>query len=329
MRRFDLYLLSALALLSGCRKDVSGSYLASDSASVCWLQLVRTPDNHLSGQILASVLGSDGRIEHSSASLIGAVNGDDVTLTGGGFLGMATTTLSGKFNGDALTLTGVQSTPVSLRRASLADYQELLGQQVTRSQAVISARAAAAARQRTLEVQKNFVAELDQLVGRMERFDAEADVHLGRFPNAERGYEAISAKVNEYVSRERQLVANPARAVDRSQLDVAAIQASLGTDEIQFQVQSLQSSLDANVVPLVNEATNLERGCRQGVPPGEGLTTTEIEAHQSACNRLLSAAPTFHQKYAEVTAGLNHLEEVYRREKSAQAHLLAMAEKMD
>ena len=76
--------------------------------------------------------------------------------------------------------------------------------------------------------------------------DAEADLHLGRFPNAEKGYEAITAKVSEYVTRERQLAGSPNRTVDRSQLYVAANQASLNTDQMHYQGQSLQSSLDTN-----------------------------------------------------------------------------------
>jgi hypothetical protein len=86
----------------------------------------------------------------------------------------------------------------------------------------------------------------------MQHFDAEADIHLGRFPNVERGYEAITGKVGDYVTRERKLVGNPFRSVERSQLDVAATQASLSTDQMHFQGQSLESSLQTNIAPLVN-----------------------------------------------------------------------------
>jgi hypothetical protein len=329
MNRFALCCLAALVLLTGCKKDVSGSYLADDKVSLCWLQLVRTPDDHLTGQIVSSVLQPDGKIEHGSVSLTGAVNGENVTLTGGGFLGIASTTLSGTFDGNTLTLTGVQSTPVSLKRATLADYQAQLAEQVTRSEAVMSARTTAEARQRTFQAQQNFVAGIDQLIGRMQRFDAEADVHLGRFPNAEKGYEAITAKVNEYVTRERQLVGNPNRGVDRAQLYVAANQASLNTDQMYYQGQSLQSSLETNIAPLVNEATALEHGCRDNRPVSGVLTPAEQGAHQSACNRLLGAVPTFHQKYEAVSAGLGHLAEIYRREKIAQAKLLETGQRLE
>lgn len=329
MNRFALCCLPAFVLLTGCKKDVSGSYLADDKVAVCWLQLVRTPDDRLTGQIVSSVLKPDGKIDHRSVSLTGAVNGENVTLTGDGYLGMAATTLSGTFDGDSLTLSGVQSMPVALKRATLADYQAKLGEQTTRSQAIISARATATARQEAFQSQRNFVAGIEMLIGRMQHFNSEADVHLGRFPNAEKGYQAITAKVSEYVTRERQLAGNANQAVDRSQLDAAAMEASFNTDQMHYQGQALQSSLERDIAPLVNEVTGLEQGCRQSGPVSANLTPAEIEARRGACNRLLNAAPAFYQKYAAMGAGLNHLERVYRREKDSQTRLLAAAQKME
>lgn len=328
MHRFALCCLAALVLLIGCKKDVSGSYLVNDNVAVCWLQVVRTPDDHLTGQLVSSVLKPDGKIDHESVSLGGAVNGENVTLTGGGLFGLSTTTLSGTFDGNTLTLTGVQLTPVTLKRATLSDYQAQLAEQTKRSDAIISAYATAAARQRTFQAQKNFVAQVDQAIGGMQRFDQEADAHLARFPNAEKGYEAITAKVNEYVTRERQLVGNPDRAVDRSQLYVSANQASLDTDQMHYHAQSLQSSLEVDTAPLVNEVTALEQRCHQDGSFATNLTPAEMQAHRDACNRLLSAAPMFQQKYAAMASGLNNLEGVYKREKDAQTKLLEGAQRL-
>ena len=96
-----------------------------------------------------------------------------------------------------------------------------------------------------------------------------------------------------------------------------------------YQGQALQSSLETDIAPLVNEVTALEQVCPQSGSVGANLTPSEIEAHQAACNRLLSAAPKFHQKYNAIAAGLSRLEAVYKREKDAQAQLLAAAEKME
>jgi hypothetical protein len=79
----------------------------------------------------------------------------------------------------------------------------------------------------------------------------------------------------------------------------------------------------------MRETTMLEQGCRQKGPVRADLTPTELEAHLGACNRLLGAAPTFQQTYEAVSAGLGHLEEVYRREKIAQTRLLETGQKLE
>lgn len=329
MRRFTLCWLATLILITGCKKDVSGSYLGVDKVAVCWLQLARTPDAHVTGQLVSSVLKSDGTIDRESVPLTGAANGGDITLVGGGFLGMAATTLSGTFDSNTLTITGAQATPVTLRRGTLADYQAELREQTARSQAIIALRVTAAARQRTFQAQQRFVTEVDQAIGRMQRFENEADVHLGRFPSAEKDYEAITSKVDVYVTRERQLVGNPDRLVNRSQLSVAATQVALNTDQMHVEGQALQSSLETNIAPLVSETAALEQGCRQSGPQNQGLTPAEAGAHETACSRLLGAAPAFYEKDAAVRIGLSRLEEVFKREKEAQARLLAAAGKME
>jgi hypothetical protein len=112
MNRFALCCLVASALLTGCKKDVSGSYLADDRVAVCWLQLVRTPDDHLTGQIVSSVLKPDGKIDHGSVSLAGAVNGENITLTGGASLGWRPQPFRGH-----LTATRLRSQACSQRRS--------------------------------------------------------------------------------------------------------------------------------------------------------------------------------------------------------------------
>lgn len=329
MRRIALCGLAALILLSGCKRDISGMYLVNDKVAVCWLQLVRTPDNHLTGQLIGSVLKSDGQVERSSVALTGAVDGENVSLTGGGFLGLSTTTFSGTLEGDSLTLTGVQPTPITFKRASLAEYQAQIGGQNNRAQAILSERAAAASRKRTFQEQKNFLAGIYELINRMQRFDADADVHLGWFPKAEKRYEAITAKIEEYVARERQLAGKPDRAVDRSQLAVDATQVSLDTDQMHFDAQSLQSSLQMNIAPLASEEATMEQTCNENGSVSSNLTPAQIDERKPACSRLLGVAALFRQKYSAMSAGLSHLEEVYAREKKAQGSLLSTAQKLE
>ena len=45
----------------------------------------------------------------------------------------------------------------------------------------------------SFQAQKNFVAQVDETIDGMQKFDEEADAHLARFPNAEKRYEDITA----------------------------------------------------------------------------------------------------------------------------------------
>ena len=183
MRHLLLCFVSALVLLSGCQRDVSGKYIGKFTNGVWWLQLVRTPDNHLTGQLEASVLKADGSIERETVSLTGAVNGANVTISAKQ-LGFDVLTLSGTLDGDTLTLTGGQPSPIVLTQSDLGDYQQQLNALNAQSQRILAAKNAAVARQRTEQTQQNFISEIDRIVGGMQRFDSEADVYLSRFPES-------------------------------------------------------------------------------------------------------------------------------------------------
>jgi hypothetical protein len=326
MRCLSLCVIAVFVLLTGCKQDISGTYLASDNSTVVWLQLVRTPDNHLTGQLAASVMKPDGSIDRNSAPITGAVDGENVTLSGSRLFGLQTLTLSGTLEGDKLTLTGVESTPFVLKRSSLTQYQAQEAALNARSQNIIAAKTAAISRQRTVQAQKNFVAQIDQLITKMQQFDSAADVHLGRFPNAEKGYQAITAKMNGYVERERQLAGNPNASNTRYQLSNAATQASFVTDQVHNQGESLQSTFDMNVKPIAAEVTTFQQRC-ETVRPAD-ITPAEGDAIKAACGRLSNATPLFRQKYNAMVVGLAHLEQVYTNESKAQQALLQTADKL-
>jgi hypothetical protein len=60
--------LTTLCLLAGCHRNISGSYLAKDPNTVCWLQLVRTPDNVV-GSLGATPAGNHVRIRNPAKGL--------------------------------------------------------------------------------------------------------------------------------------------------------------------------------------------------------------------------------------------------------------------
>jgi hypothetical protein len=331
MSRFVLCVFVAVVLLSGCRKDVSGSYLTVDNQTIFWLQLVRTPDNRLTGQIVFSFLKPDGQIVQESSSLTGAIDGENITLQGGGFLGTSGGTLSGTFNGSSITLAGAHLPPGTLKRATLADYQFLLKDQTARSQAIISANANTELRRKASGREQAFESNVNQLIGQMQRFESEADIHLGRFPTAIEDYAVITEKINAYVTRERRLVGNPNASNARAQLVNAATQLSFMTNQMHFQTQSLEASLQTNITPLRTELSVYEAGCHNYTPGREypEPTPEEVRDHRTECGRLLILIPAFQQKYNALASGLSQLEEVYKTEKDKQEKLLARAQRME
>jgi len=315
--------------MAGCHRNISGSYLASDKSAVVWLQVVRTPDNHLTGQMAETVLKPDGTIQQNSVSITGAVDGEDVTIQGSRFFGLESFVLSGTLNGNVLTLTGAQSVPLTFTRSTPAEVQTKVAELNAQSQSIIKTNAAVQARLKIYQAQSNFAMTIHQLVSRMERFDSEADVHLGRFPDAEKGYEAITAKVAAYVARERQLAGNPNESFNRGQLSFAASQVSNQTEQMHNQVESLESALQTDVKPMADDSSSLEQQCHTLTVNTGSLTPVDIQNVNTACGRLKSALTPFQQKYSGMSAGLAHLEQVYQREHNTQQALIQESEKLE
>ena len=233
-----------------------------------------------------------------------------MTIQGSRFFGLESFVLSGTLSGNVLTLTGAQSIPLTFTRSNPAEFQAKVAALNARSQSIIQAKAVAQSQQRVFQAQANFVSQVDQLIRRMAQFDAQADVHLGRFPGAEKGYEGITAKVSAYVARERQLAGNTNAAVARGQLSVAANQASIQTDQMHYQGESLQSSLETNVKPMADEATAFEQQCHVVSQNSGKPTPAEVQNISAACDRLASAVTPFDRNSLPCLPGLAHLEQV-------------------
>jgi hypothetical protein len=98
-----------------------------------------------------------------------------------------------------------------------------------------------------------------------------------------------------------------------------------------FQTQSLETSLQTNIAPLAGELQTYETSCNNYTSGREypEPTLNEVQNHRSACGRLLILAPKFQQKYNGLSTGLIRLEDVYKREKTAQEKLLQTAQKLE
>jgi hypothetical protein len=294
-----------------------------------WLQIVRTPDNHLTGQLAANALEPDGTVEQNSVSITGAVDGENVTIEGSRFFGLDSFVLSGTLRGNVLTLTGAQSVPLIFTRSTPAEFQARVAALHAQSQSIIQAKAVAQAQQRSFQAQADFVSQVNQLTRRMAQFGSEADVHLGGFPGAEKGYAAITAKTEGYVARERQLAGNPNAFNLRVQLSNAAIQNENLIEQMHNQAVSLQTALDVSVKPVADQATAFEQQCHAVSVNSGNPTPPGTQSVNAVCGRLASAVVPFRHKCAAMSAGLANLEQVYQRERDKQERLIQESERLE
>lgn len=173
---------------------------------------------------------------------------------------------------------------------------------------------------------EEFLAEIAQTISRMQEFESEVDLHLSKFPGAEEVLHAVTAKVSEYVDRERRLVGNPQAAVARGQLDVEANQASITTSQFRNSAQSLIASLETSVQAITRETGSLSLRCQSTNPPD--LTPEQIQARKVRCDQFSSAQDPYRQKLEAIKRGLLHIEHVYAEESNAQANLLQAADRL-
>lgn len=237
----SIYIGLTLLVFNGCQRKISGTYVAKSPNEVAFLQLVKTPDSHLTGRLGLVALAADGAVNQQSVVLSGVVDHNNIILSATA-LGVQTGTVSGTLDGNRLTLTTLQPDPLILLRSDENAYQAEVKALNIRARQILAAKA-----------NEKFLSETASAISRMQEFESEVDLHLSRFPGAEEALHSVTTKVSEYVDRERGLVGNPKADVARSQLDVEAFQTSLATNQFLMAAQSLESSLGAREQTIGSE----------------------------------------------------------------------------
>src|SRR6516225_5667052 len=99
---------------------LSGGYLGKTPFAVYWLQVVATPDQHVTGQFEASEIGKSAQVSETTFAVTGAVDGESVSLTLKSPIPLVPSLpLAGTFRGAVLTLTGLPgSSQLVLQRAN-------------------------------------------------------------------------------------------------------------------------------------------------------------------------------------------------------------------
>lgn len=335
-----LLLTGASLLVVGCGpKSVSGTYIAKFTNGVEMLQLVETPDHHVTGQLQGVDFDKNGKLENISFSVTGAVDGSNISLTfKPTFFLSENITEAGTFDGAKITLTGKLANPqpsaVVFERSSAEEFETLAKAVNDRSQQLLAAKAEAEARRRQAQAEaraqeeaarkeREIVAGLSALVQRMERFDTAASVVVAKVPGVEQHYQAITAQMNKYLEQERSLSGNPNAAVARGQIDITINQGTIATEQLHNNVQPSQWDFENNAQPLMRQVSTAEKACQAD----DGtLNGDQPQARRDACGKLLEAVPHFKQQYEALARSFTHLEDVYKQERATQQQLVSEAD---
>lgn len=308
-------LLTAIFVSSCGRADVSGEYLARFTNGIYHLQLLKTSDDKLTGQLDTIVRDKDNKLTYLSFTASGVADGRSVSLTFStpGILS-SHLSASGALDGSALSLTGNLNpnliSTVVFNRVAREKYKTDVDAFLKETESLIAQKLTDEMKQEAIQAQGRFVFTVDRLIASAQKFTAEAAPHLDKWPLAEDRFRSITTQMSANLGRQKSLDRDRF-AVQRGQINVAINQAALVSEQAHSEVEKLQSTFDANVTPLNTRISNTLRACRS---LGEASTFNV----KTACSRLDDTALKFDETYRAISRGLARMETVYQEEKRKQ-----------
>lgn len=316
--------LGVLIVLTGCGpKSVSGGYIAKSPGTVVWLQLVETPDKHITGQVNTASIDKSGQLVHATAPVSGAVDGEAISLSfKRDALLAATVQLAGTVDGDTLHLRGGQTgDEVTLRRAKDDEFAAGKQELAEQSQRLVAAKADAAQRAETARREMQELDEVRNLTHTVNRMNADLPQRVERLLAAQKAYADITDKMRGLVHRQEELAGNPGAFVARSQVVVSLNQGLVNSDQTHISVSAAAQSMGAAVKPLMDRLKVAEQRCHRAAVPGGA-------AGADACQALMAAAPEADRNAAAAARAISQVEATYQRERSQQEQLYQTGQRM-
>lgn len=315
--------LGLLTALTGCgAKSISGSYIAKSPGTVVWLQLVETPDKHITGQVNTASIDKDGQLVYVTAPVTGAVDGESISLSfKRDALLAATMQLAGTVDGDTLHLRGGQTgDEATLRRAKDVEFAAGKQELAEQSQQLLAAKADDAQRAETAGREKQQLDEVRNLTQSVNRMNADLPQRVERLLTAEKAYVDITEKMRGLVHRQRELAGNPRAFVARNQVVVNLNQGLVTSNQTHISVSTAARSMGADVKPVMERLTAAEQSCHRAGALGGSADV--------ACHALLAAAPEANRNAQAAARAIAQVEATYQRERGQQEELFRTAQRM-
>jgi hypothetical protein len=303
---------TALMLLSSCRSQhVSGTYIASTPTDVTLLQLVETPDHHVTGRMEDFASAADGTINNVVMRVDGAVDGSELTLIMKPLaFAEAGITASATLGFNSLTLAARGST-VTLQRSDLSAYQEAVNSIASNAARARQAKyehdqaaAASAARAQVLaEAQAQSASlqhDLDQFDGTLNRLGGYYDAALAKLEPVDGHYRSITGRMQNLLGRS--LATTRSGDFQRGQYSYTISTGLNATETLHEQVQTVATNVGAADSQVNSQWASLSARCAAITDPGAaarckalGDSYAAIGPHRAALAERLRALEGIYQ----------------------------------
>lgn len=306
MQRIRIF-LAALCLtvptLGLC--SVSGLYIAHYSDGVAMLQIIETPDHHISGNLRMVAVKKEGELVRTSYTIVGAVDGQNISMklqSGSPITAVATA--------NGIRVVGLGGSASLFQPGDLDEFERQVAALQSVSKAALDQKAEQSQRAK-------FMTDVNDATASMTRLLASSDKLTQALASTQTRLRNITKQMAEYLRKAHSLAGNTnSKAEDARAGYIQKVgEGPYATASLQFEFQNLRTQFDEKQTSTFNRTTVLEKACKQvnGV---------------SACKKFSEILPSYRARYATMEQSLTGWSTVYQQEKLEQDRIAKEADAM-
>lgn len=275
--------------------SVSGLYLARYNDGVAMLQLIETPDHHITGNLRVVVVKKGGELVRTSYAITGAADGQNVSMERQG--GSPITAIA---TGNGIRVVGLSESASVFQRGSLDEFE--------RQVAALQGVSKVALNHRAEHVQRTkLIADVNNATDSMARLLASSDNLTQALARTQTRLHNITKQMAEYLAKARSLAGNTNSRTEHTR-DGYVQKVGEGphaTANLHFEFQNLRMQFSKKQTSTFNRTNALELACKQA----NGV---------SACNKFNEILPVYRAQYVVMEKAFDGWSAVYQQEKSEQ-----------
>lgn len=311
-------LIVAMADPALADSGISGAYVARAVNASVFIELVETDRGHLAGRYEQVVILPSGKLDDMNASITGAINGTSVTVAikPDGFL-TTPFSASGTYQGSTLSLSSGAmpgTLHVILDRGDEAEFRQQVAALTSKAAQINAARARQQAAERKAEDEAKTVRRLNSVTQKMREFVAKSAALPSTFPEFEQRFEAITARMQYGLNRERAIWGG-------GQASLARVQISLVIGNLSLESDSLHMEFDNLNRPFLLAASSIKHDWAEVLPLCERAPTNGSalpDGTEAACLGAIAAHKDLELHLAVLREGYLKAHGVWARERQTE-----------